>query len=175
MGAQEGERLVTSIPSILLMGLILLVFYFVFSSTLTQYEDTLTGKSDDLASRTTMLTYLRAPISVSGEVITVAELMARSAERGDYDQLHADMRAFLDTLPVKTQQAWRYRLLRDAAEIDTIDTHEIMPTTDEYGRQTVSYDWASLGETMVKIPSYDPAHPLTVQFTLECQGEGCRG
>lgn len=175
MGAQESERFITTIPSLLLMGLILLVFAFVFNTTVTRYEDALTGKAEDLATRTAMLTYLRAPIVMSGETMTVAELMARSAATENYDALHADVPAFLATLPVKPQRAWRYRLLWKGTEIDTIATHDIISTTDEYGQQVASYDWASLGETELSIPSYDPTHPLTVRFTLECQGEGCRG
>ena len=158
-----GERIVTGIYGMLLFAGILVVFAILMNYTMREYRQQLTGEARDLTVNTTILTYLRSPITIAGERMIMADALARAAATGDFTPLHADIKTFLEQLPKPHPvSGWRYRLERvaDGEELDEVYTIDII-------------GWYEAKRVRYLIPSYVPGEQLRVTFALECQDAGC--
>lgn len=163
IGALIGLRVTTGFYGILLVAGVLLVFMVLFSFRAKEYQQKLTADAVDISTNTSILAYLRAPITVHGETMPVAEALARAAATGDFTPLHGDIRQFLGQLPQPhPSSGWRYRLERlpEGEELDAVVPFDII-------------GWYEVKRVRYTIPSYDPHHDLLVTFALECGDARC--
>lgn len=164
-----GADIVSGPGGIIALVLAFIVFAALLSVAVKPYRDQLTGEAKDLATNTSLITFLRSPTADG----TMGSALARAAASGDFITVHTDVQRFLAALPKPEPQfpefldrmGWGYHLLR-LPEGEELDRIPAIPANVKYTAKRAAF----------VIPSYDPAHDLEVVFTLECEPEvDCHG